>query len=58
MALGSNRDYGTRQKNFMKSAKEKGWIDLWACPKCNRKNLHRYNQCPRCGQIKEEQKND
>lgn len=52
MALGSNRDYGTQHKLFMKAAKEKGWIKLWQCPKCNRKNFMKNEQCPRCGENK------
>ena len=48
MTLGTNRDYGKRDKIFMKAAKEKKFINLWQCSKCNRKNLQKFTICPRC----------
>ena len=48
MALGSNRDYIKSHKAVLKAAKEKGFINLWQCPKCNRKNLQKFTICPRC----------
>lgn len=51
-ALGSNRDYGARDKAFKKMSKEKDLINLWKCPKCDRKNLQKFDKCPRCGEKK------
>lgn len=55
--LGTNRDYKTRNKIFMKLAKEKNLINLWVCSKCNRKNLYKFNDCPRCGTIRNKDDN-
>ncbi len=52
MALGSNRDYVKTHKTTMTSMKKAGLINLWQCKECNRKNLYKYENCPRCGEQK------
>jgi len=51
-ALGSNRDYKTRDKSIMKASLKAGYIKLWECPKCGRKNLMKEKKCPRCKENK------
>lgn len=53
MALGTNRDYKTRDQIFMKAVRKKGYLRLWACGNCGRKNLYKFDYCPRCGQERE-----
>ena len=55
MALGSNRDYKSWHDIVVKRMKDKGLIDLWECPECHRKNLHKYKNCPRCNSPKPEE---
>ena len=42
------RDYIKTHKSILKNLKKAGLIKLWECPKCNRKNLHKEKECPRC----------
>jgi len=55
MALGSNRDYVKTHKATVAAIKKRGWLKLWECPGCGRKNLESAETCPRCGA---ERKND
>jgi len=48
MALGTNRDYVKTHRATLKELKKNGFIRLWECPKCNRKNLNKEKECPRC----------
>jgi hypothetical protein len=55
MALGSNRDYYSWHNIIVKRMKDRGLINLWECPKCHRRNLHKYENCPRCNSPKPEE---
>jgi hypothetical protein len=48
MALGSNRDYTKTHKLTIQAIKDAGWLQLWECPSCSRKNHMGFDECPRC----------
>jgi hypothetical protein len=48
MALGSNRDYVKTHNATVARMKEAGYLKLWECPNCKRKNGMQFVECPRC----------
>ena len=51
MALGSNRDYVTRDRAIKKALKKAGYEPkLWECKNCHRKQYESSTKCPRCGE--------
>lgn len=53
MALGTNRDYKTRDKLIKKNLEKAGPIKLWKCKKCGRESYYSKKVCIRCGTERE-----